>query len=454
MAVMTSRTPWRDPLRCIVPPYLLQQLARTAPHDGHRWERLLQIDGALRLRRATAPVTSLLPRATTGPAWVVHTADNGSELPGRVVRSAGDPASGDQAVDEAADGVAATLSMFGEVYARDSYDGAGAVVSSTVHYERDYDNAFWDGTQLVLGDGDGRVFGRFTRAVDVLAHELTHAVTEHTAGLVYQGQSGALNESVSDVFGSCLKQRVLGQGAREADWLIGAGLFVPGIHARGLRDMAAPGTAYDDPALGRDPQPAHLDDYVDTADDNGGVHLNSGIPNRAFQLAATAIGGSSAEGAGAIWYAALTGGLDPRADFAAFAAATVAAAGEHAEAVTTAWTTVGVTPRSPGSAPVVRDPATSGAKSGAVTVRRTGGFAGRTHAGSVDLAGTDDRAAEVRSLVERVDLRTVRSGLPRPDMYVYDFDLCGDRAAVPEQHLTPDLRRIADLLLGDGTDRS
>ena len=143
----------------------------------------------------------------------------------------------------------------------------------------------------------------------MLGHELTHAVTEHTAGLVYEGQSGALNESVSDVFAACLKQRLLGQDAVAGDWLIGAGLFLPGVQGRALRDMAHPGTAYDDPVLGKDPQPGHMDDYVDTTDDHGGVHLNSGIPNRAFQLAATAIGGSSAEGAGRIWYAALTGGL-------------------------------------------------------------------------------------------------------------------------------------------------
>ena len=205
-----------------------------------------------------------------------------------MVRSAGSAASGDVAVDEAATGITGALALFAEVYGRASYDGAGAPVSLTVHYGQDYDNAFWDGTQLVFGDGDGQVFGRFTQPVDVLGHELTHAVTEHTAGLVYSDQPGALNESVSDVFAACLKQRLLGQTPADADWLIGAGIFVPGIQARALRDMAAPGTAYDDPALGRDPQVGHLDDYVSTSDDNGGVHLNSGIPNRAFQLAAVA----------------------------------------------------------------------------------------------------------------------------------------------------------------------
>ncbi len=208
----------------------------------------------------------------------------------------------------------------------------------TVHYEQDYDNAFWNGEQLVFGDGDGKIFGSFTEPVDVLGHEFTHAVTQFTAALTYQGQSGALNESVSDCFGMCLKQRLLGQTADQADWLIGAGIFLPGIDARALRDMAHPGTAYDDPTLGKDPQVGDMADYVDTTDDNGGVHTNSGIPNRAFYLAATAIGGDTWEGAGQVWYAALTGGdVGADTDFAGFAAATIAAAGEHADAVRQAW---------------------------------------------------------------------------------------------------------------------
>ncbi|MCY7395797.1 MAG: M4 family metallopeptidase [Nocardioides sp.] len=435
--------------RCsIVPPYLLRQLATTTPAEADRWERMLAVDADLRLRRATGPV---LPArqglAPVGPDFVVHTAANTSTLPGRVVRTAGDPASGDLAVDEAADGIAAALALYAEVWDRDSYDDAGVTVSTSVHFERGYANAFWDGSQLVFGDGDGTVFDRMTKAVDVLAHELAHAVTERTAGLVYEGQSGALNESMSDVVGSCLKQRLLGQDAGEGDWLIGAGLFLPGVRARGLRDMAAPGTAYDDPALGRDPQPAHLDDYVDTPDDNGGVHLNSGIPNRAFHLAATAIGGSAAQGAGRIWYAVLTGDLDARADFATFAAATVAAAGEHADVVSGAWTSGGVMPGQPRRADrggVAHLPAGQGV----VSVHRTGGFAGLAADGFLDLQSTDERVSEVQSLVERVDLRAVPGGTPRPDMYLYDFDLCGDCKAVPEHQLTPDLRRVADLLLG------
>ncbi|MGB0102181.1 MAG: protealysin inhibitor emfourin [Nocardioides sp.] len=405
-----------------VPPYLL---SRVAPAS-------LSVDGALRGRRTALHLEGRSPTRPGRPAWVVHTAAGDTELPGRRVRAAGDPEAGDVAVDEAAAGITGALALFDEVYGRASYDGHGARVSLTVHYGQDYDNAFWDGVQLVFGDGDGRVFDRFTKPVDVLGHELTHAVTEHTAGLRYRGQSGALNESVSDVFAACLKQRLLDQTPGEADWLIGEGLFLPGVAARALRDMAAPGTAYDDPVLGRDPQVGHLDDYVVTDDDNGGVHLNSGIPNRAFHLAATAIGGSSWEGAGRIWYAALTGG-DVRAetDFDGFAAATVAVAGEHADDVRRAWSAVGIT------LPTRR-----------VSVRRTGGFAGLRVAEEVDLDGDDPRVSEVAELVERVDLRAVDAADPQPDRFTYDFDLCGECATIPEQRLTGDLRRIADVVLG------
>lgn len=424
-----------------IPPYLLERLAASEVEPA---ETLL-IDAGIR----SARLEGLPPAATlvADAAWTVHTANNGSALPGTPVRSYGDPESGDAAVDEAAYGISGSLALFEEVYQRRSYDGAGAPVSLTVHYERNYDNAYWDGQQLVFGDGDGKVFERFTKPVDVLGHEFAHAVTEHAAGLRYRGQSGALNESVSDVFASCLKQRLLGQTAAEADWLIGEGIFRPGVTARGLRDMAAPGTAYDDPRIGKDPQVGDMADYVDTMADNGGVHLNSGIPNRAFHLAALAIGGHIWEGAGRIWYDALIGdAVGADTDFAGFASATIDAAGAHSSLVRDAWSAVGVT----GSSPV---PSTSsgGAPTSKVEVRRTGGFAGLTTAGSVDLLGDDPRVSEVRSLVERIDLRSLRPEPTKPDMFVYDFDVCGDCARVAEHQLTPELSTLARIVLQAGS---
>jgi Zn-dependent metalloprotease len=425
----------------IIPPYLLEKIVRSQLDADP--SRTLEIDARLRSRRTTATPA---PSATDAGPFSVYTADNGTDLPGRLVRAAGDPESDDRTVDEAYVGVEASLALFEEIYGRRSYDDRGAPVIVTVHYEQDYDNAFWDGTQLVFGDGDGKVFERFTKPVDVLGHEFSHAVTQFTANLTYQGQSGALNESVSDVFGSCLKQRLLAQTAADADWLIGEAIFLPSVRGRALRSMKEPGTAYDDPALGRDPQVGSMADYVDTADDNGGVHLNSGIPNRAFYLAATAIGGGSWDGAGKIWYAALTSGIGADTDFAGFAAATVTAAqavsAEAGTAVTEAWTTVGVTP---GAAPATSTPAPAPAAA-VVAVTRTGGVAGIRQSGELAL-GDDPRTPEVETLLDRIDLRGVTAGRPQPDRFVYTFQVRGEQVTVGEQDLTPELHRLANLLL-------
>src|SRR5262245_54891431 len=155
---------------------------------------------------------------------------------------------------------------------------------------------------MVFGDGDGTLFNRFTISIDVIGHELTHGVTGSEANLTYQGQAGALNESISDVFGSLIKQYSLNQTAAAADWLIGAGLLASSVKGVALRSMKAPGTAYNDPTLGKDPQPDNMSKFVHTAEDSGGVHINSGIPNKAFFLVATSLGGHAWEKAGQVWY--------------------------------------------------------------------------------------------------------------------------------------------------------
>ena len=431
-----------------MPPFLLERIAASSHDAAEHCRATLARDQELREGRVGSTSSGAPTRSTQvtagGAAWVVHTADNGSTLPGAVVRSAGDVASGDTSADEAADGVTATLAMYSEVFERSSYDGNGAQVVLTVHYEQDYDNAFWNGEQLVFGDGDGKIFGSFTEPVDVLGHEFTHAVTQFTAALTYQDQPGALNESVSDCFGMCVKQRLLGQTADQADWLVGEGIFLPGVDARALRDMAHPGTAYDDPTLGKDPQVGDMSDYVDTTDDNGGVHTNSGIPNRAFYLAATAIGGDTWEGAGQVWYAALTGGqVGADTDFAGFAAATIGAAGDHADAVRQAWSTVGVDLSGTGSGLSGGTPAAPDV----VRVRRTGGIAGRTLEGSVDLSADDPRAASARELVDRLGLSAEVDAETFPDAFSYTFEVGGRAVTVPQQRLSDDQRALADLLL-------
>lgn len=182
----------------------------------------------------------------------------------------------------------------------------------------------------------------------MIGHELTHGVTENTAKLAYEGQSGALNESVSDVFGVTIRQFSLGQTAAQADWLVGEDCILPDVKGVALRSLKAPGTAYDDPRFGKDPQPATMAGYVDTQDDNGGVHTNSGIPNHAFYLVATGLGGNSWEKACPIWYQTLLSNeITPNVDFKGFANITVALAksmfgSSEQGIVSDAWRQVGV----------------------------------------------------------------------------------------------------------------
>jgi Zn-dependent metalloprotease len=287
---------------------------------------------------------------------VIYTANHGDTLPGTQVRGEGDPANTDPAVNEAYDGAGATYDLYHDVYVRDSVDGAGLQLNSTVHFQNNYDNAFWNGQQMVYGDGDEalpadqRLFNRFTIAIDVIGHELTHGVTQYTANLIYTDQPGALNESISDVFGVLVKQRSLGQTVAEADWLVGKGLLADRVHGVALRSMKAPGTAYDDPILGKDPQPAHMKDYQNIGGDNGGVHINSGIPNHAFYVAAMNMGGNAWEKAGRIWYVTLRNRIRASSNFQEAADLTYQVAGElfgaaslEQQAVRTGWNEVGIT---------------------------------------------------------------------------------------------------------------
>jgi Zn-dependent metalloprotease len=302
-------------------------------------------------RQALAEAGAFFTSSTTkGKDRRVFSVDGGSTLPGKLVRDEGSTPVTDIAVNEAYDGAGATYDLYWEVYQRNSVDGNGLRLDSSVHYQNNYDNAFWNGNQMVYGDGDGQTFNRFTIAVDVIGHELTHGVTQYTSNLNYSNQSGALNESFSDIFGSLVKQRQSGQNASDADWLIGAGLFTSNVKGVALRSMKAPGTAYNDPVLGKDPQPGHMRDYVNTSEDNGGVHINSGIPNHAFYLMATAIGGFAWEKTGKIWYVAARDKFTSNTDFQNAADLTFQVAGElygtgsaEQKAIQYGWDGVGIT---------------------------------------------------------------------------------------------------------------
>jgi Zn-dependent metalloprotease len=340
----------------IVPPYLLRRLAaQDAPRfsDAAQAARkaLQHVESFHATRAVPAPAARLgIRQPTPGPRRTIYDAKSLEELPGTVARKEGNPPTGDAAADEAYDGLGHTYRLFAEAFGRDSIDGSGLPLDASVHFGERYDNAFWDGHQMVFGDGDGEVFDRFTKSLSVIGHELAHGLTQYSAGLAYRNQAGALNESVSDVFGVLVEQFAKRQSSAEASWLIGEGLFTDQVQGAALRSLKAPGTAYDDDVLGKDPQPDSMDSYVRTRADNGGVHINSGIPNRAFCLVALALGGNAWDAPARIWYETLTGGaLAPNATFRVFARATAASArelfgagsAEH-DAVRSAWETVKV----------------------------------------------------------------------------------------------------------------
>jgi Zn-dependent metalloprotease len=337
----------------IVPSKLIERLARDRRLDAATRRKFADTARMEPLWRGLRGVQSVAAMAQRGmlrapaappakPVVSVYDCQHGRSLPGKPV---GNPArSKDRTARRTFVETTAVARFYQSCFDRISVDGEGMTLLSSIHYGRDYNNAFWDGRQMTYGDGDGKIFLDFTLSDDVIAHELTHGVTQFSAGLEYEDQPGALNESVSDVFGSMFRQWRARQDVEAADWLIGADIMGPAATARGyacLRDLARPGAKH---CLS--PQPAHMRDYIP----GGDPHDNSGIPNHAFFLCARALGGRSWERAGRLWYAALT---HPKAvpglGFAAFAGLTRQAArilfpGDPAvlKAVNAAWRAVGV----------------------------------------------------------------------------------------------------------------
>jgi Zn-dependent metalloprotease len=363
-------------LNCITPPHLLKKLLESKDRDIREAAyNTLLATARLRGERSVRALT--FAGAPAAGRRTIFDCRNSIVLPSAVVARTedGEPSS-DQAVNRSFDGLGGTREFYRTVFDRNSIDNRGMRLDGFVHRGVRFNNAFWDGQEMVFGDGDGVIFTDFTKSLDVIAHELTHGVTEFTANLDYHNQSGALNESMSDVFGSLVKQWSLDQTADVADWLIGAEVITPAIEADALRSMKAPGTAYDNELLGKDPQPDHMDRFVVLPDtdegDNGGVHINSGIPNKAFQLTAVGIGGFAWEAPGHIWYESLLAS-NQFTDFQEFATTTFVKAGElygansvEQQAVASAWREVGI--RIPG--------APTGARSRGPS-RGRGGEAGR-----------------------------------------------------------------------------
>ena len=343
----------RISLHCFIPPYILDALSKSED-PAVRKQAVDAIEAsatarAVRTTLSTMPQMAAIPSPTATKHRLIYDVQgrNFTALPGELVRSEGEARTKDPAVNEAYDHSGATYDFYKEVFNRNSLDDRGMSLISSVHLLRKLNNAFWNGEQMVYGDGDGKQFIRFTRSLDVVGHELSHGVVTHTCNLAYQGESGALNEHFADAFGVMVKQWKKGQTAAQADWLIGASIMGPATKARSLRTFKA-GKAYEnDPVLGTDPQPKHLKDKYRGSTDNGGVHINSGIPNHAFYLTAMRIGGRSWLRAGRIWYRTLlkltaTSGFKDMVQTSVTVAATEFGRGskEH-KAVKAAWGEVG-----------------------------------------------------------------------------------------------------------------
>lgn len=260
----------------------------------------LDIDMRLKRVNKMEEFVSLSPVGTSGRD--VYDCQNQWVKRVKLARDEGGPAFGDKSVDTCYDFGGKVRSYYKDILNRSSIDNASMNIIMNVHYGIKYMNATWDGDELTLGDGDGNIFTDFSKSLDVVAHEFTHGVTQWEANLIYDGQSGALNEHYSDVFGSVITQFIEKQTADTADWLIGDEIMGPQLKGEALRSMSEPGSAYDNPLMGKDPQPSHMDDYYSGPNDNHGVHINSGIPNKAFYLTSKAIG---TDKAARIWYQGL-----------------------------------------------------------------------------------------------------------------------------------------------------
>ncbi|KAF4222141.1 hypothetical protein CNMCM5878_006736 [Aspergillus fumigatiaffinis] len=332
----------------IIPPYILESIARNAMTEQQREAARHTIAHSAKHRTVAGPVRRL--------NRTVYNAQNSrDDSPPRdevLIKEGGellteeeDPTNN---ANECYVGLEKTYNFYLNFFQRNSINNNGMKLEAFVH-AGDLYNAFWNGSVLVFGDGDGIIFDGFTDELDVIGHEFTHGVVQYMSPLEYTFQSGALNESLADVFGIMVKQwgedPKSPQTVDQANWLIGEGLWADSVNGRALRDMKNPGTAYDDAKVGKDPQPAHWEDFKRLGEDKdaGGVHINSGIPNRAFYLAATMIGGYAWEGAGPIWYRALTSGKlhHRRATFKDFADLTIENAGAHVDKIREAWKLVG-----------------------------------------------------------------------------------------------------------------
>jgi Zn-dependent metalloprotease len=339
----------------IVPEKVLKRLEADrsfSPEQRKKFADTMKIDVELRkLRTQAGKLTRVVSRlaapnamavVAAPPTITVYDCNHGQTLPGAQVSNPVN--STDATAKHAFVETSSVASFYSQVFGRNSIDGAGMGMISSIHYNTDYNNAFWNGSQMTYGDGDGAVFIDFTNGNDVIGHELTHGVTQHSLQLAYANEAGGLNESLSDCFGSMFRQWEANQNVNQADWLIGKDIMGPDSLQKGLtclRDMANPAAKH---CLA--PQPTKFSQYQPGMD----PHESSGIPNLAFYTIAMAVGGNSWDKVGQIWYKSMTGfGPSPAMKMKAFADRTRAVAAQLnpgdtalAGAVDAGWKKVGL----------------------------------------------------------------------------------------------------------------
>ena len=279
----------------IIPPYILEALAK---QGSLSCKKTFNDTQRILAKRNTSLNNLLLRQQEIGHGdRYIYDSQNKYQQRVLLLRKEGDDPVEDSKVNQVFEMSGFIRDYFKDTYDLDSIDNMGMDIISNIRYGKDYNNAFWDGDEMTYGEGDQIQFKDFTSAIDVIAHELMHGITQFLANLEYQSQSGALNEHFSDVFGTVIKQKYYKQECSEADWLIGDKLLTDAFPGIAIRSMKAPGTAND-----FDSQPDHMDRYYTGDDDNQGVHINSGIPNKAFYLTVLEIG---LDAAALLWFETL-----------------------------------------------------------------------------------------------------------------------------------------------------
>jgi Zn-dependent metalloprotease len=340
------------PICHIIPPLLLEKVIKNGNENEKKMALAVLVESSrARARREILPAVISTFGLATGLTRTIYDAKNQTNK-GEPVLNEHDKPSKDDDVNRAYDYSGYTYKFYKDVLGWDSLNNKGMSLLSTVHYGSKYNNAFWDGSEMYYGDGDGKKFNSFTSCMEIVGHELSHGVVSNTSNLRYQYQPGALNESFADVFGVLTKMYNDDKTVDNDEyWIQGVGIFTSKVQGQGIRSLANPGTAYDDPIFGKDSQPAHMDDFQDLTlwEDNGGVHINSGIPNKAFYNIAMELGGKAWKKAGKIWFITLRDRLNQESQFKDAAIATFDQAGvlygigsTEQKAVKKGWTDVGV----------------------------------------------------------------------------------------------------------------